>query len=61
MPRTTCGNDGWEMLPFKIQVIKPQCEVRVWLICPKCKNVIVDTYTYPVGYFPNDIEVQIED
>jgi hypothetical protein len=61
MPRTTCGKDGWEMLPYKIQVIKPECEIRVWLACPNCKNVVVDTYTYPVGGFGGfkDIEVQI--
>jgi hypothetical protein len=57
--RTTCCNDGWEMLPTRVQVLKPVCEVRVWLTCPKCKNTVVNTYTYPVG--EKDIEVQIID
>jgi hypothetical protein len=60
---TTCGKDGWQMVPFRIQVIKPSCEIRVWLICPHCKNVVVDTYTYPVGGLKGmaEIEVQIEE
>ena len=61
MPRTTCGKDGWEMLPTKVDVIKGECDIRVWLTCPKCENTIVNTYTYPVGGFGKykDLEVTI--
>jgi hypothetical protein len=49
MSQITCGKDGYQMIPYCVDVVEPHCEVRVGLRCPHCKNIIMDTYTYPVG------------
>lgn len=42
----TCYNDGHEMVPTELDVIKDLQEIRIRLTCPYCKANLTHTYEY---------------
>jgi uncharacterized protein YbbK (DUF523 family) len=42
----TCRKDGQHMDVEKVQIVRPESEIRIWMKCPRCDGGMVMTFPY---------------